>query len=98
MKNPLTNSKGAAVLLIVLIIALVAAIILAIWAWGENGDAKHCLNTLQGPIMNYDKQWQASKASGAPDVGICNQLNTFITNYNNRCGKKYGNLPLENCG
>lgn len=89
------SERGVA---IVLIIALIVAIGLAIWSWSENSHAQHCLNTLKNDVMTYNNQWQASKASGSPDRGICTTLNTFITNYNARCGKDFGRLPLENCG
>jgi len=92
------HEQGAAVVLVVLIVALVVAIGFAIWALGESGEAKNCLKTLTGPITQYDQQWQASKAAGNPDVGICRQLNDLIGDYNRRCGAKYGRLPLENCG
>ena len=91
----LRSERGVA---IGLIIALIVAIGLAIWSWSNAAHARTCLNTLQNDIMTYNNQWQASKASGSPDGGICRQLNTFITSYNARCGKDYGALSLEHCG
>lgn len=94
MRQRVTGEQGVA---IVIIIALIAAIIIAIWSSFSAGHARTCLNVLQNDVMTWNNQWQASKASGSPDVGICRQLNTFITNYNTRCGKDFGRLPLENC-
>ena len=95
MDGRVRSERGVA---IGLIIALIVAIGIAIWSWAKKTEAQHCLNTLKNDVMNYNNQWQASKASGSPDRGICAQLNTFITNYNKRCGKEYGTLQLENCG
>ena len=93
-----TGQQGAVQLIAVLIGALVVAIGFAIWAWNKNAKAEKCLKTLEGPIMTYNNQWQASKVNGSPDAGICRQLNTFIQQYNKSCGADYGTLPLENCG
>ena len=83
------NQQGGAVLVVVIIgiLAIIAAV--AIFG-GMSQEARRCANTLR-TIEYWNNQWINSKQGGSPDVGICNQMNVLIQNYNRTCGKKYGN-------
>ena len=100
MKNLLRSNRGFTLiegLIALILLAIAAALISGAFNASKTGHAKNCETTIL-TIQQWERQWQASKDAHAPDVSLCNEMNTMIDKYNNRCGESFGNLSKVDCG
>ena len=83
-------------LIALILIAIAAAVIFGGISTSKIAHAKNCENTLL-TLQNWERQWEQSKQSGNPDVGLCRQLNELIDRYHGSFGNDFGNLPAVKC-
>jgi Tfp pilus assembly protein PilE len=78
------------------LLAMLATLIFEGWASYSAAEAQQC----QARVMTMQKaevQWENSKKTGNPDVGLCKDINRRVGEYNAACAK-FGTLPTLSCG